>query len=139
MADTSIELMLTTRAVFPVPAGGYHYELMKMEHAYALEAALQAKGDYFGSIMRAIHPDFYPDPNPNPYYDKKAEPNPYQGLVGFRFEVLGTDDIREAYQTVYDIIHATIGENHPELYVGEVSVSRMGVSRENRYHPKHRP
>lgn len=136
MNDSSIEFMLYTEAVFPTPPGEYHYKKMPMEIAYAIEAALQEKGDYFGKIGRASHPDAdYPEPNPNPYHSKI---NPYQCLVGFRFEVQGTRDIREAYDTVFSILNNTLGEHHG-LRVEEVGVSRMDSPRGNRYHPIYNP
>lgn len=137
-----IEFMLVTRAIPPAQMrpGDYHYELMPCDHAFALEAALQAKGDYFGTISRAIHPNKYDVPNPNPYYAEGIDP--FQGLVGFRFEVLGTDDIRKAYQDVYDIIHDAIGDDH-DYHLSEVMVSRIGMgrhqSRVSSYHPKYNP
>lgn len=111
---------------------------MEMHQAYAIETALQAKGDFFGWIQRAIHPAFYPEPNPNPYPQDK-DINPHQGLVGFRFEIRGTTDIREAYRVVCDeIITPTIGTDH-DLEVDEVMVSRSFLRREQLYHPLHNP
>jgi len=138
MADDTIEFMLTTEAVFPVPPDGYHYKLMKMEYAFAVEAALQAKGDYYGHIQRAIHPEKYLKPNPNPYHEKKTDP--YHGIVGFRFEVLGTKDIREAYRETYDVIEKALGQAHC-LQLNEVSVSRGGVNTRSdaHYHPIYNP
>lgn len=137
MTHDHIEFMLTTKAVWPIPPGQYHWPLMPMHQAFALEYALQEKGDYFGWIQRAWHPDIYPEQNPNPY-PQSPNINPYQGLAGFRFEVLGTTDIREAYRVVYDeIITPTIGNDH-DLQLGEVMVSRPS-SRQNRYHPINNP
>lgn len=137
MGDHTIEFRLTTKATWPVPAGHYHWPLMPMHQAYALEYALQQKDDYFGWIQRATHPDMYPEPNPNPY--TKEAIDPCQGLTGFRFEVLGTDDIREAYRVVYEeIMQPAIGNEH-DLEVDEVMVSRMHTSRGERYHPIYNP
>lgn len=131
-----IEMMISTAPIFPTPPGVYHYKKMPMRDAFAIEKALLEEGDFFGPIFRAIHPDKdYPEPNPNPYY---TNIDPHQALVGFRFVVNGTEDIRTAYDVVYACLEKS-GVPIDDYLVGEVGVSRMNKPRENRYHPKFNP
>jgi len=95
---------------------------MKMDHAYALEKALH-EHDAFGTIGRAIHIDKYPEPNPNKNPENR---DPYHGIVGFRFEVPGTDNIDTAFAIVRNILETTIGKQH-SLVVVETNCSRLNV------------
>ncbi|MGE3769643.1 MAG: hypothetical protein AB7G06_01690 [Bdellovibrionales bacterium] len=119
----------------PWPHGDeYHFPLMPMKDAYALEMALCDSG-HFSFIGPAVHPTArYTRRNPN---RQKYARDGRRGVVGFRMEVAATEDIREAYDLVLDIVEETLGKDHG-LMISEASVSRGGVAaqRQNPYYYK---